>query len=112
MSYFCFSVVSCVSMRILHSRCVLVSGIQTCALAISMQIDFYQLSREPVERVLPSIAQRILESGGRLLFVADEARLEQISQGLWLAAPETFLANGRAEEIGRASCRERVCQYV
>src|SRR3546814_6340514 len=62
-----------------------------------MQIDFYQLSREPVERVLPSIAQRILESGGRLLVVADEARLEQISQGLWHAAPETFLANGRAE---------------
>src|SRR3546814_5482665 len=63
----------------------------------AMQIDFYQLSREPVERVLPSIAQRILESGGRLLVVADEARLEQISQGLWHAAPETFLANGRAE---------------
>src|SRR3546814_17844547 len=61
-----------------------------------MQIDFYQLSREPVERVLPSIAQRILESGGRLLVVADEARLEQISQGLWHAAPETSLANRRA----------------
>lgn len=64
-----------------------------------MQVDFYQLSRDPVEKVLPAIAARILSTGGRLLVVADmHDRLDQISQGLWNAAPESFLANGRAGE--------------
>ncbi|MBK5263693.1 MAG: DNA polymerase III subunit chi [Alphaproteobacteria bacterium] len=62
-----------------------------------MQVDFYQLSHDPVERVLPVIAQRILDGGGRLLVVAaDDARLDNLSQALWNAAPESFLAHGRA----------------
>src|SRR3546814_15891178 len=31
---------------------------------------------------------------------------------LWLQAGEKMLFDGGAKEIGRASCRERVCQYV
>ena len=62
-----------------------------------MQVDFYQLSRDPVERVLPVIAERILAGGGRLLVVAgDGARLERLSGGLWEAGAETFLAHGLA----------------
>jgi DNA polymerase-3 subunit chi len=62
-----------------------------------MQVDFYQLSHDPVERVLPVIAQRILDGGGRLLIVAaDDARLESVSQALWNATPESFLAHGMA----------------
>ena len=38
-----------------------------------MQVDFYQLSRDPVEGVLPAIAARILDMGARLLVVADES---------------------------------------
>ncbi|MBB4641880.1 DNA polymerase III subunit chi [Rhizorhapis suberifaciens] len=61
-----------------------------------MQVDFYQLSRDPVEKLLPSIAQRILDNGGRLLVVsADEERLDRISQGLWNAGSATFLPHGR-----------------
>lgn len=64
-----------------------------------MQVDFYQLSRDPVDQVLPAIATRILGLGARLLVVAQEAdRLERISQGLWAGAPESFLAHGRAGE--------------
>ena len=64
-----------------------------------MQVDFYQLSRDPVEQVLPAIAGRILDMGARLLVVAQEPeRLERISAGLWAGPPESFLAHGRAGE--------------
>ena len=62
-----------------------------------MKVDFYQLSRDPVERVIPSIAQRLLDGGDRLLIVAsDEGRLDRISEGLWSAGPDSFLAHDRA----------------
>ena len=68
-----------------------------------MQVDFYQLSRDPVDRVLPAIAARILGLGERLLVVAqDEAQLERISVGLWNGPPESFLAHGRAGEGSEA----------
>ena len=52
-----------------------------------MQVDFYQLSRDPVDKVLPAIAARVLDGGGRLLVVAgDDDRLAALSQGLWSAA--------------------------
>ncbi|MBO9524958.1 MAG: DNA polymerase III subunit chi [Sphingobium yanoikuyae] len=64
-----------------------------------MQVDFYQLSRDPVDQVLPAIAARILGMGGRLLVVADDAAsLDRISAGLWAGPPESFLAHGRAGE--------------
>ena len=66
-----------------------------------MQVDFYQLSRDPVDQVLPAIAARILALGARLLVVADDAeRLERISTGLWNGPPDSFLAHGRAGEAG------------
>ncbi len=62
-----------------------------------MQVDFYQLSRDPVEQVLPAIAARVLGLGERLLVVAAESdRLDRISSGLWGGPPESFLAHGRA----------------
>jgi DNA polymerase-3 subunit chi len=68
-----------------------------------MQVDFYQLSRDPVDQVLPAIATRILGLGARLLVVAQEAdRLERISQGLWAGPAESFLAHGRVGEDGEA----------
>jgi len=63
-----------------------------------MQVDFYQLSRDPVETVIPAIARRILEDGGRLLVVSEERlQLDRISQGLWNAGPETYFANDHAD---------------
>lgn len=64
-----------------------------------MQVDFYQLSRDPVERVLPVIAGRILSGGDRLLVVAaDRERRDMLSRGLWEAGPTSFLAHGHADE--------------
>jgi DNA polymerase-3 subunit chi len=69
-----------------------------------MQVDFYQLSRDPVEQVLPAIAARLLGMGARLLVVADGAeRLARISDGLWAGPAESFLAHGRAGEGGEAA---------
>ncbi len=63
-----------------------------------MQVDFYQLSRDPVEQALPGIARRVLESGARLLVVSDDRdQLDRISRGLWEAGPETYLANDHAD---------------
>ncbi|MGE4324174.1 MAG: DNA polymerase III subunit chi [Sphingobium sp.] len=62
-----------------------------------MQVDFYQLSRDPVGRVLPAIAARLLDMGARLLVVAqDDALLARVSAGLWAGPPESFLAHGRS----------------
>ncbi|HEX7857066.1 MAG TPA: DNA polymerase III subunit chi [Sphingobium sp.] len=59
-----------------------------------MRVDFYQLSRDPVEHVLPQIAARILDEGERLLVVSAHAdQLTRISVGLWDAGPESFLAH-------------------
>ncbi len=66
-----------------------------------MQVDFYQLTRDPAEQVLPPIAQKILDNAGRLLVVSgDAAQLEKLSAALWGWKPESFLANGRAGEEG------------
>ena len=62
-----------------------------------MRLDFWQLSRDPVERVVALIAERTRSSGEKLLVVAeDAARRAAISGALWEANPEAFLANGEA----------------
>lgn len=63
-----------------------------------IKLDFWQLSRDPVEKVVALIAQRVLGQGERVLVVsADPAQRAAISRGLWSAGPESFLANGEAD---------------
>ena len=63
-----------------------------------MQIDFYQLARDPVEKVVPLLAAKVLETGARLGIAAkDEALRERLSDALWSHAPPSFLANGMAQ---------------
>jgi DNA polymerase-3 subunit chi len=60
-----------------------------------MQVDFYQLAGSPAEQVIASIAEKVLESDGRLLIVAEDggflARLDRL---LWDQAPTSFLPHG------------------
>src|SRR3546814_5964416 len=77
------------SSRRRHTRCALVTGVQTCALPIYLRLLHVLDDRE--ERVGVGV-HRGLALG------EDRRRL----------VPVVVL---RAE-IGRASCRERVCQYV
>ncbi len=64
-----------------------------------MQVDFYQLTRDPAEKVLPAIAQRILDNKGRLLIISDDAgQLGAISGALWTARTDSFLAHAKSGE--------------
>lgn len=68
-----------------------------------MRVDFYQLSRDPVELVIPLIARATRAAGERLLVVSgDEAALGRIDEALWERVPEAFLAHGRAGEAHEA----------
>lgn len=62
-----------------------------------MRVDFYQLTRDPAELVVPQIARATLAQGERLLVVsADEGQLARIGAALWDRLPDTFLAHGMA----------------
>ena len=63
-----------------------------------MRVDFYQLSRDPVETALPLLARATLSAGERMLVVsADEAQRSRIGACLWSLA-DNFLANGHADK--------------
>src|SRR3546814_18897449 len=102
------------SSRRRHTRCALVTGVQTCAL--------------PISAAWPSWMRRNLFRGGRqsILTIAILAMTAVFAgKGLsWLLFDATFaggaaacrLASGACgpflREIGRPSCRASVCQYV
>src|SRR3546814_10086169 len=84
------------SSRRRHTRCALVTGVQTCALPISVNI-----TERPFAEV---IAEKTGGWGADVVFEAS-------------GSPKAFaglfdLVRPGGAEIGRASCRERVCQYV
>ena len=62
-----------------------------------MQVDFYQLGGTPAEHVIASITEKVLESDGRLLVVAeDEGFLARLDRILWDQGPASFLPHGLA----------------
>src|SRR3546814_1533118 len=92
------------SSRRRHTRCALVTGVQTCALPIYLNNAFRQLGivkamswPEPIYAHVP------------LIHGQDGAKMSKRHGA-------TGVENYRDElgmlQIGRASCRERVCQYV
>src|SRR3546814_4017645 len=86
------------SSRRRHTRCALVTGVQTCAL--------------PIWALTPDLRNRqprsLLDNQplGRLL--AATLNFDQLERNL----SDGQLQALAITEIGRASCRERVCQYV
>jgi len=72
-----------------------------------MQVDFYHLTVRPLERVLPRIAERVIEGGGRLLIVAEAAsQRDMLDRLLWSYAPESFLPH--AQEGGEGDAAQPV----
>lgn len=66
-----------------------------------MKFDFWQVTDDPVEKVVTLIARRALGEGERVLVISDNAQQrEAISRALWQAGPESFLANGEADAPG------------
>lgn len=65
------------------------------------KLDFWQVTDDPVEKVVTLIAKRALGAGERVLVVAAEAEQRAaIARALWQAGPESFLANGEADAPG------------
>src|SRR3546814_1641008 len=92
------------SSRRRHTRCALVTGVQTCALPISLfqRIDV-PITREKnyTIRLLACERQRLGPERGIIE-----------RNGFWKAQFLHVAAVPFDLQIGRASCRERVCQYV
>src|SRR3546814_9199428 len=92
------------SSRRRHTRCELVTGVQTCALPIysrpmqtsKIRHQFYL--PDDLSRALEDLASRPGASKTAILTDALRAWLER-------------KAGHELDEIGRASCREGVCQY-
>ena len=62
-----------------------------------MQVDFYQVAGTPPEQVIASLAEKVLDSGGHLLIVAeDDAFLARLDRLLWDQGPASFLPHGLA----------------
>src|SRR3546814_9389064 len=104
------------SSRILHTSCALVTGVQTCALPI-LPVD-----RPLLRRSDPPVSTQTLEAEKPLVIIIDDdAAIREALSELILSAvfePVSFgstrelLEADVLDQIGRASCRERVCQYV
>src|SRR3546814_7914713 len=84
------------SSRRRHTRCALVTGVQTCALPISRRLAADDLETEI----------GFQERGDELGEMARAVAVFKTN------ALEKKAMERDQEEIGRASCRERVCQYV
>src|SRR3546814_5851347 len=105
------------SSRRRHTRCALVTGVQTCALPIS----FAAIRAQPSGSVQGRI--RITEQGE--MIAAKYGTRENAAHNLEAMAAATLLASLEPAtrtglqrtrfadaQIGRATCEERVCQYV
>lgn len=62
-----------------------------------MIVDFYHLTASPLERVLPSVAEKVVAGGERLLVVAGPDRLARLDELLWSYARDSFLPHGREQ---------------
>src|SRR3546814_10237082 len=88
------------SSRRRHTRCELVTGVQTCALPIYMHLnELSELVKESVWK--NDMAGLVFHTIG-------------VSDGMSNGTPgmRYSLVSRDIIEIGRASCRESVCQYV
>lgn len=62
------------------------------------RVDFYQLSRDPVDVTVVKLAGKVMQAGERLLVVAaDPALRERLGKALWAKGGGSFLANGPAD---------------
>src|SRR3546814_18742948 len=96
-----------------HTRCALVTGVQTCALPIYVRLLAETVTDDELtDTTLP------LENLLWRLFNEDEVRVTEsqpLSRGCRCTIEHIRDVMARVQEsdrkIGRASCRESVCQY-
>src|SRR3546814_1510730 len=100
------------SSRRRHTRCALVTGVQTCALPISLLLRpiggrQWQTMLRPARRLKPGDA--ITFDGGIRAEMVERSGDQLVLQ---FARDDAGLLVALEQEIGRASCRERECRYV
>src|SRR3546814_4244940 len=98
------------SSRRRHTRCALVTGVQTCALPICWFPQQYGAEQQRVkdERIDARLALQWQPSDNIMVtldnnFSRQKVVSENYAFGVWF---------NQTDQIGRASCRVRVCQYV
>ena len=62
-----------------------------------MLVDFYHLEASPIDRVLPSICEKILGNRDKLLLVAESGELARLDDVLWTYSKDSFLPHARSE---------------
>jgi DNA polymerase III subunit chi len=68
------------------------------------EVLFYHLQRQPLERVLPTLLEKSLERGWRVIVQGSDERIEALDAHLWTYRDDSFLAHGTARE---ADAREQ-----
>src|SRR3546814_15959386 len=104
------------SSRRRHTRCALVTGVQTCALPIC-----FEGGQMPMHIRLPKVGFRSKtknDTAEVMLYQLDTLEAGEIDFAALLAAklvPSKAMRAklvAKGEQIGRAPCSQRVCQYV
>ena len=68
------------------------------------EVLFYHLEHQPLERVLPSLAERTLERGWRAVVQAgSEERVEALDTLLWTYREDSFLPHGTRRDGNSAA---------
>jgi DNA polymerase-3 subunit chi len=64
------------------------------------EIFFYHLQRQPLERVLPTLIEKSLERGWRVVVqAASDERVEALDAHLWTFRDDSFLPHGTWREV-------------
>lgn len=64
-----------------------------------MDIWFYHLTRQPLEKALPLLLERTIERGWKAVVQLRSAeRLEALDESLWTYSEESFLGHGTAKD--------------
>src|SRR3546814_2456823 len=122
-------VVFCFSSRRRHTRCALVTGVQTCALPISRLLvqlrSAMKIEKMTLRFTSAALALAALSACGPVNRSFDTVKMpivasNQLSHDVAANVSGIDPAGARAlddwfasiNQIGRATCRERVCQYV
>jgi DNA polymerase-3 subunit chi len=62
-----------------------------------VRVDFYHLTRDPADKLVPMLASKSLDVGKRLLLLSqDEGRRAALGDALWSTEPASFLAHDLA----------------
>ena len=67
------------------------------------EVLFYHLQRQPLEKVLPTLLERSLERGWRVVVqAASDERIDALDAHLWTWRDDSFLAHGTDREAEAA----------